>query len=295
MSIPIQVDDLELDDSLHNNVSHPAAEDPSNCDHRVKNNDDGSQDDSILLDTLNDDSDGFFGTTDVAKRDTKRVLHLKVLVILFLILSATIISVVVYTYITQSEQKQFQAKCSSDAEKVHSAISTSIQRSLGVLNTIAVILVSYASDKGLEWPFVALPDFALHASKMLPATDGLYVSVVPIVTPAQKIQWEDFAFRNDIWVNQSLALQEVWDGYQGEIMKDWERSHKVYGSFGDIESNVTYVPHPLHVGAIYRQRLFYGCCPVIFSNSHINDPFYSIITVDICYQNGKVFHWVRYR
>jgi hypothetical protein len=175
---------------------------------------------------------------DLSKRDTKRLLQLKLIVILIFILSATIISVVVYLYISRNEAKQFEAKFRNDADKVLSAVSTSIQRSLGALNAIAVTFVSYASDQGLEWPFVTLPDFALHASKLLPLTDGLYVLVVPTVTPAQKGKWEAYAASNDYWVNQSIAIQEVWDGYNGKITYDWARSEKVHGVFGEIESNL---------------------------------------------------------
>jgi hypothetical protein len=288
------VNHSELDGITHNNTSSVICTGEDHPTHRQDNEDDvsnSSRDESNILDNASDEENDSV-SCDLAKRDTKRVLHLKVLVVLFLVLSATIISVVVYTYITHNEQKQFKAKFRNDAEKVHTSIATSIQRSPGALNAIAVTLVSYANDKGIEWPFVALPDFALHASKMLPATNGLYVSVVPIVAPAQKRQWEEFAYQNDIWVNQSLALQEVWNGYQGEIMKDWERSHKLYGSFGDIESNITYVQHRLYVCwlIIYQclRRHFYPT----FSDTNVS--FRSTIAAVTCYQNGKAFHLVQH-
>jgi hypothetical protein len=205
------------------------------------NNDDNisifSHDESNVIDTASDDGCGS-ASNGLSKRDTKRVMYLKLLVILILIASATIISVVVYLYITRSETKQFEAKFQNDADKIVSAISTSMQRTLGALNAIAVTFVSYAYDQGMEWPFVTLPDYALHASKLLPLTDGLYVAVIPSVTPAQKGQWEEYANQNDLWVNQSLAIQEVWDGYHGDFSYDWTRSSNIFGVFGDIEANV---------------------------------------------------------
>jgi hypothetical protein len=103
---------------------------------------------------------------------------------------------------------------------------------------MTVSFVSYAHDQGLKWPFVTLPDFALHASKLLPLTDGLYMTIVPIVPPALKERWEEYAYRNDNWVNQSLEIQDVWDGYHGTVKYDWIRSKTIYGTFGDIEANI---------------------------------------------------------
>jgi hypothetical protein len=51
------------------------------------------------------------------KRDTKRVVHLKILVILILLISASIISIAVFKYIRKSETKQFQSKYYNDAKK----------------------------------------------------------------------------------------------------------------------------------------------------------------------------------
>jgi hypothetical protein len=163
------------------------------------------------------------------------------LVILILALSAIIIAVVVYLYIRNSEEKQFMAKFQNDANKVLESIGSSFERTLGAMDTMAVILVSNANDQKHPWPYVTLPDFALHASKLLPLTDGLFLSVLPIVTPSEKTEWEEYALQKDVWVNESLALQTVWDGYYGNISYDWVQSDAIYDDFGPIDNNVRYV------------------------------------------------------
>ena len=174
------------------------------------------------------------------KREGQRVTCLKLLVILILVASAVIIALIAYLYITNSEEKQFIKKFRIDANKVLESIGSSFDRTLGTMNAIAIILVSNAHDQQHPWPFMTLPDFALHASKLIPLTDGLFLSVLPIVYPHQKQEWEDYALEQDYWVNESLAVQEVWDGYHGNITYDWARSESIYGVFGEIDSNVRY-------------------------------------------------------
>ena len=192
---------------------------------------------------ITEDEPESINNSKTTKREGQRVTFLKLLVLGILVLSATIIAVVVYLYITNNEEKQFITKFHNDANKVLVSIGSSFDRTLGAMNSISVILVSNAHYQGHKWPFVTLPDFALHVSKLIPLTDGIFLSVVPIVTPSEKRKWEQYALQNDHWVNESLALQEVWDGYYGNITYDWARSDTIYSSFGVIDDNVRYEIH----------------------------------------------------
>jgi hypothetical protein len=183
---------------------------------------------------------------EATKRDTKRVWHMKVLVLLILIISAISIAAFVYTYIAADEIQKFESKFYNDADKVFDAIGSSFERALTTLNAFSILLVTYSQSNGHEgtnattWPFVTLPNFAGQASKLLPITNGLYIAVLPIVAPSQKQQWEEYAYQHDGWVNESLALQEVWDGYRGNVSYDWARSESVYDNYDIVYPNVRY-------------------------------------------------------
>jgi hypothetical protein len=217
---------------------------------------------------------------ETTKREGQRVTCLKLLVILILVSSATIIAVIVYLYITNSEEKQFLAKFQNDADKILESIGSSFERTLGTMNALAVILVSNAHDQGHPWPFVTLPDFALHASKLIPLTDGLFLSVLPIVTPSEKQKWEEYALQKDYWVNESLALQTVWDGYYGNITYDWTRSDTIYGDFGAIDDNVRYAIQNVNC-----------CLADTLTETHF--VFFLVFLVDTCYHNGKCSLWLQ--
>ena len=177
----------------------------------------------------------------ISDKATKKVLHMKLLVIAILIVSAFTLAVCAYSLIKKSETKQFESKFGYDAHKVFEAIGSSIDKTFGLLDGFAVTLVSYAKDKEDKWPFVTLPDFGPRMAKLLPQTQAVFVGVVPIVKPDQREDWEAYSIQNDEWVNQSIAIQDTWDGFYGPIVYDWEKRGTIYGDYGDIEPNVRYV------------------------------------------------------
>ena len=177
----------------------------------------------------------------ISKKATKNVLHLKMLVIIILIASASTLAACAYVFLEKSETKQFESKFGYDAHKVFEAIGSSLDKTLGLMDSVAVTLVSYAKDKKDNWPFVTLPDFGPRMAKLLPQTDAFTITILPIVTPDQREEWEAYSIQNDEWVNQSITIQETWDGYYGPIVYDWEQYGRIHGDFGDIESNVRYV------------------------------------------------------
>jgi hypothetical protein len=207
--------------------------------------DDEDSDDDFQDDDEHDPSKQSATTSPTNANDTKRVVFFKVMVVTILIISATMIGMGIHRYIENSEQTTFEAKYHADANKVFAMIGSSIDKTLGTLNALSMLYVSYGnidSPNSTTFPFVTIPNYALQISKMLHLTDGLYISVVPIVTPNEKQAFERYMYEQDGWVNDTFAVQDVWDGYHGNKSADgynWSRNNHIYGVFGDIEDNVT--------------------------------------------------------
>jgi hypothetical protein len=176
---------------------------------------------------------------DFSKRETEDVVHLKMLVFFILVASASTLAACVYVYIVRSETFQFESKFSNDASKVLQAIGSSLDRTLGELDSLAVHMVSYAQDENLTWPKVTLPNFAVKMAKTLPLTDAFIIVEIPIVYPEKRKEWEEYSILHDDWVNQSMAIQETWNGFYGPIIYDWE-PRAIHGEPDDIEANVRY-------------------------------------------------------
>ena len=174
----------------------------------------------------------------ISKKETKDVLHLKLLVLFILVVAASTIASCVYIYITRNETSQFESKFHNDADKISVAVGSSLHRTLGLLDSLSVTYVSYARNQNDSWPFVTLPDFGARMAKLLPLTDAVSISLLPIIHPDVRNEWEAYSVSNDEWVNESIAIQDTWDGYYGPIDYGWEPYGYIHGDFGDIEANV---------------------------------------------------------
>jgi hypothetical protein len=198
--------------------------------------------DSLSLDDMSmDKEEDQPSSCKITKKETQDVLQLKLLVLLILVVSAATIASGAFVYITRGEKSQFETKFNNDAVKVLESVGSSLHRTLGLLDSLAVTYVSYAQSQNDTWPFVALPNFGARMAKVLPLTDAFAINMAPIVHPETRREWEEFSLQNDEWVNQSIALQETWDGFYGPIHYDWKPYGVIFGDKGDIAANVRYV------------------------------------------------------
>ena len=177
----------------------------------------------------------------IAKDETIAVLRLKLVVLLVLVLSAVGVALSVYFYTSGSEQTQFEQHFVDASHKVLEAIGSTLDTTMGSFDGIVATLVSTARDGNHSWPFVTLPNFAFRMSKVLPLSNAIYLSVYPVVTPAQRQEWEEYSFKNQFWVNESMAVQETWKGYHGPVIYDWVPDPVIHGNFGPVPYNERYV------------------------------------------------------
>jgi hypothetical protein len=67
--------------------------------------------------------------------------------------------------------------------------------------------------------FFTRPDFAIRGAKIRTLSNAVMLNVYPMVSHEEKEDWESYAAANNIWVNQSVAIQEGDKNYQGEIVQ----------------------------------------------------------------------------
>jgi hypothetical protein len=176
----------------------------------------------------------------IAKNETKTVFRLKLTVILVLILAAVGVAVLIYRYTAGTEESVFEYQFANDANKVLAAAGSSLDRTLGALDILAVTLVSSARAANESWPFVTLPDFALRASKILPLSDAVTINFNPLVTTTTRLEWEAYSLHHDKWVNETLAIQAAWKGYYESvpIYDSVAPNGVIHGDSGGIPYNV---------------------------------------------------------
>jgi hypothetical protein len=190
-------------------------------------------------------SEGESPNRNIVKKETQAVRRLKIVVLTILLLSAAVTATCVYVFVSKNEQEKCMEQFQSSAAKVLNAVSNSIDQTLIPMDALAVDLVSYARATNSPWPFVTLPEFGLRMSKSLPLTDAMMIQYLPLVQPQKRAEWEEYVSQNNAWVNETMKLQETWDGYNGIINYNWTARDIIYGDDGDIDANVRYVSFTL--------------------------------------------------
>jgi hypothetical protein len=165
----------------------------------------------------------------LAKRETSTVARVKILLVLVLTASTVGAAVTVQRYTHRNEIEQFEERFKMDAANVEEAIGSSIDKTLGSFDSLAVSLVSFAKNTNASWPYVTQPNFAVRNAKLLRLTNVMYINILPIVHPTVRLQWEKYSVEKDYWVNQSMEVQETWDGYYGPVIYDWKQPRKIHG------------------------------------------------------------------
>lgn len=191
-------------------------------------------------DKLGDDEE-MWNDAIVDERKTQAVRGLRVILVLVLVGTAIGFALTAYRYVSNSEVAQFETQFTDEADKIMNAIGTNLAKTFTIFDGLAVTMVSSALAANETWPFVTLPNFAMRLSKVLPLSDAFVVTVLPIVSPRDHDEWEAYSLKTDGWVNESIALQETWDGYYGPVIDTWEPYGAIHGDVDDIPHNTRFV------------------------------------------------------
>jgi hypothetical protein len=175
----------------------------------------------------------------LAHQETKAVLCLRLAVVLVLVTSIIGVAVVVNWYTKDGEQTKFEDQFDHDAAKVLESVGSTLDKTMGALDSLAVTLMSDAHLLNQTWPFVTIPNFGVRGSKILPLSKAFYIQVEPLVTPENRKKWEEYALENQYWVDETMKIQESWKNYYGPVVYNWTAAEKVFSHFGDLSYDLT--------------------------------------------------------
>jgi hypothetical protein len=168
-------------------------------------------------------------------QQTRTVFRYKAVVVMVLITSAILVAAWTYFYTSRSEQEKFTTQFHADSTKVWEAFGSNLDKMLGLLDSVAVTLVSTVrNDDETSWPFVTIPNFAVRMSKLLPFMAALNINVLPLVTVEERFRWEAYTLFNNDWVNENMAFQEHWEGFHGPVVYNGTTNPVIHGDFGNL-------------------------------------------------------------
>lgn len=71
--------------------------------------------------------------------------------------------------------------------------------------SLAISLTSYALDRGIQFPYVTLPDFEIRVAKARELSHSDAISWSPLVYETQVEMWEKYASdEGPVWLRESL-------------------------------------------------------------------------------------------
>ena len=140
---------------------------------------------------------------ELAKKETRVVLGLRVLVFVVLILAAIAVSLIVFFITSNSEEDEYKTQYEGAAKQLMDAFLEVVETRLPAVSSLGVAIIAHAADHETQfWPFVSLSSFQERSATARKQSLALYVHVNPRVDLDQREEWESFTAINpdSIWM-----------------------------------------------------------------------------------------------
>ncbi|KAL7565588.1 hypothetical protein ACA910_014300 [Epithemia clementina (nom. ined.)] len=165
----------------------------------------------------------------LTRGETRAVHILRLLLVLVLASTATLVSLGVYRYTQQEESDKFELKYQDNAQKIVQTFQDAVERRLGAINSLSTAVTSFAWHTNQSFPFVTIPDFALRGSDLRIQADAFVIHYMPLVTDENRLEWEEYALTNRFQIDEAFdqdaafrALQDMEFGLSNDNDKSSE-------------------------------------------------------------------------
>jgi hypothetical protein len=132
----------------------------------------------------------------LARKETKAVNVLRVLVLVLLLVATTLTSVGVYIYLSNEETQMFESGYQANAQRIVESFHDAVERRMGAVNSMATAITSYTLDTKQTFPFVTIPNFEIRGSDLRVQADVIGIAWLPVVTDETRAAWEEYALIN---------------------------------------------------------------------------------------------------
>jgi hypothetical protein len=186
----------------------------------------------------------------LARRETKAVKVLRVLVLVLLFVTATLTSVGVYFYLSNEETQAFESGYQAKAQRIIESFHDAVERRMGAVNSMATAITSHSLATKQTFPFVTIPNFEIRGSDLRVQAASTGITWLPLVKDETRVAWEDYALANRNQISRSFQedkkqkeMQDDAFGFtnttgtrmlqQGNILNDGTEYHPRIWSLGN--------------------------------------------------------------
>jgi hypothetical protein len=173
---------------------------------------------------------------DIARQEHQAVMIFKFLMTLILIMVTIGVAVAVFFFVSSEEYDSFYYGFEEASIEIFEAIGTYLTMDMSAIDAFAVTLVSYAASQtdDMNWPFVTLPDHGVRASKTRTMTKALALEQYHLVNNIERQSWENYAFENEAWVQESIDVQLTDPSYEGAVVTEYKSLGKMEIYYNDL-------------------------------------------------------------
>jgi hypothetical protein len=133
----------------------------------------------------------------LAQKETTAVFRLKVIVVLVLLMAAYGVSFLVWYITSNAESDEFESQYEGMAAKVVDSFLDIPRQKIGAISSLNVAAIAHGVDHVRSWPFVTLSSFQERSASVRSQSDALFVAMLPIVTDANRDEWEHYVSGED--------------------------------------------------------------------------------------------------
>jgi hypothetical protein len=166
----------------------------------------------------------------LAKNETKVVFRLKLTMLAMLAAATAGVGYGVHRYISTSEQDSFESVFYDDSIKIFEALGSTLDQTLGAVDSFAASLVTYAQVTDAKWPFVTLPNYGVLGSKIRSLSKAVQISQYHLVMPEERLAWEAYSVQNSYWVKQDIERQKTDKTFDGLIVEDYTIFPRIFNN-----------------------------------------------------------------
>jgi len=167
-----------------------------------------------------DNDNGQHEELRLAHKENKAVKTLRLIVFFVLFCTAIAVSLSVFFYSRKQELDSFEYGFTEHAGKIIDAFQANSERRLSALRALSQQFTTHALAAGETFPEVTLPDFERNAAYTLRLADVAAVLVYPVVSAEQRKTWEAYSVKQQDWLTEGLAIQEIAKAAQGDNKVD---------------------------------------------------------------------------
>ena len=185
----------------------------------------------------------------VQREMSRAVSLLKLGLVVFMMVTALSVALGVYYFTKNMEQDQFEEAVQENAAKILDNVGGTLDATLGAIDTYVVGLVSLARYTDMNWPLVTDPDHAVKMAKMRALSKAINIKQYHLVpandnniennSSTARLEWEDYATKNDAWVQDALTVQQGDQNYHGAKPETYMTSPVLFNMNGNISDNAT--------------------------------------------------------